>query len=159
MAGADFDNWLNGGLAGSSGGDGRSSAACGSPLGLLARRFWFQVAAGLLERPAQKELDLPIHAAQIVVRPALDRFQQSRVNTKEEWFSCSHLLIDGSGVDHRLRVAIAAQHDQQVADHRRLAIFIELDDRFLRSMSSAISTIPTAPSTMRWRAAMIAPAC
>ena len=27
------------------------------------------------------------------------------------------------------------------------------------SISSAISTIPTAPSTMRCRAAMIAPAC
>ena len=27
------------------------------------------------------------------------------------------------------------------------------------SISSAISTIPTAPSTIRWRAAMIAPAC
>ena len=27
------------------------------------------------------------------------------------------------------------------------------------SIVSAISTMPTAPSTMRWRAAMIAPAC
>ena len=30
---------------------------------------------------------------------------------------------------------------------------------FSESRSRAISTMPTAPSTIRWRAAMIAPAC
>src|SRR5687768_16998242 len=42
------------------------------------------------------------------------------------------LLVNRAGVDHRLRVAIAAQHHQQVADHCRLPLFVELDDRLRR---------------------------
>ena len=38
------------------------------------------------------------------------------------------LLIDRPGVDDRLRVAVAAEHDQQVAHHRGLALVVERDD-------------------------------
>ena len=48
------------------------------------------VAAGLLEGAAQEELDLRIETAQIIVRPALDGLQQSRVNAKQEGFAVSH---------------------------------------------------------------------
>jgi hypothetical protein len=47
-------------------------------------------AARLLDRPAQDELDLPIQAAQIVVRPALEGLQQGRVDTKEKRLTFGH---------------------------------------------------------------------
>ena len=60
------------------------------------------------------------------------------------------LLVDRPGVDDRLRAALAAQHDQQVADHRRLALLVERRRcPCARASSSAISTMPTAPSTIR----------
>src|SRR5690606_983746 len=40
--------------------------------------------------------------------------------------------IQGAGVDDRLRRALAAQHDEQVTHHRRLALGIEVDDAALR---------------------------
>jgi len=48
------------------------------------------VAPGLLEGPAQEELDLPVQAAQIIVRPTLDGLQQRWINTKEKWFTVRH---------------------------------------------------------------------
>jgi len=54
------------------------------------------VAPGLLDRAAQEELDLRIEAAQIVVRPALDGFQQGRVDTKQKRFTFGHGLGPGS---------------------------------------------------------------
>ena len=36
------------------------------------------------------------------------------------------LLVQGARVDDRLRLAVGAEHDQQVADHRRLALLVEL---------------------------------
>jgi hypothetical protein len=39
---------------------------------------------------AQDELDLAVQAAQIVVRPALERFQQGRIDTKEKRLALSH---------------------------------------------------------------------
>ena len=47
-------------------------------------------AAGLLDGPAQDELDLPVEAAQIVVGPALEGFQQGDVDTKQERFTLGH---------------------------------------------------------------------
>jgi hypothetical protein len=44
----------------------------------------------LLECPAQEELDLRIQAAQIIVRPTLDRLQQRWIDPKEKWFALSH---------------------------------------------------------------------
>ena len=47
-------------------------------------------AACLLDRFAQHELDLPVEAAQIVVRPALKGLQQSGIDAKQEWFAFGH---------------------------------------------------------------------
>jgi len=47
-------------------------------------------AARLLDGPAQDELDLPVEATQIVVRPALEGLQQGRVDTKKKRLSFSH---------------------------------------------------------------------
>jgi len=44
----------------------------------------------LLDGPAQDELDLPVETAQIIVRPALKRLQQGRVDTKQERLAISH---------------------------------------------------------------------
>ena len=43
-------------------------------------------------------------------------------------------LSTGAGVDHRLGRALAAQHDEQVAHHRGLALGVELDDAALREL-------------------------
>ena len=47
-------------------------------------------AAGLLDRPAQEELNLRVEAAQIVVRPALDGLQHGGVDAKQKGFAVSH---------------------------------------------------------------------
>jgi len=60
---------------------------------LLGLRLLFS--ARLLEGAAQEELDLRIEAAQIVVRPALDRLQQGRVDTKQEGFPIRHDVLTG----------------------------------------------------------------
>jgi hypothetical protein len=44
----------------------------------------------LLDGAAQEELDLPVEAAQIVVRPALDGFQQGSIDTEKKRFPFSH---------------------------------------------------------------------
>src|SRR5690606_37603234 len=46
--------------------------------------------------------------------------------------SCSG--VQRACVDHRLRIAIAAQDDQKVGDHGRLALIVELDDRLVRQL-------------------------
>ena len=88
-------------------------------LGRLGRPLFFQ-SPRLLGGAAQEELDLRIEAAQIVVRPALDGVQHRWVDAKEERLAIGHdgLLIDGSRVDHRLGIAVPAQHYQQVRHHR-----------------------------------------
>jgi hypothetical protein len=44
----------------------------------------------LLERTSKQELDLPVEAAQIVIRPAMHRLEQLRVDAKQERFAFSH---------------------------------------------------------------------
>jgi hypothetical protein len=38
------------------------------------------LSTGLLKALPQKELDLPVQTAQIIVRPALERFEQDRID-------------------------------------------------------------------------------
>ena len=85
-------------------------------------------AAYLPQSVAQHVLDLAIQGAQIVIRPALQRGQQSGIEPHEKRFALRHdLLIDRAGVDDRLSILIGAQHDQQVAHHRCLTILIQRD--------------------------------
>ncbi len=41
-------------------------------------------------------------------------------------------MIEGAGVDNRLRVTLATQHDHQIGHHRCTPLVVELDDIFLR---------------------------
>jgi hypothetical protein len=43
-----------------------------------------------LERPAKQELDLGVEAAQVIVRPTLDRVQEVAVHAQEEGLPLSH---------------------------------------------------------------------
>jgi hypothetical protein len=82
LAGEQFDAALRAaGLGG---------RAVGSGLRRVRRIATLLRAACLLDRFTQDELDLPVEAAQIVVRPALERSQQGRVDTKQEGLSLSH---------------------------------------------------------------------
>jgi hypothetical protein len=40
-------------------------------------------------------------------------------------------LVEGAGVDDRLGVALAAENDHEVRDHRRAPFVVELDDLLL----------------------------
>lgn len=46
----------------------------------------------LEQPPPQNELDLRIEAAQVIIRPALDRLQHSRVNAEKKCFALGHVL-------------------------------------------------------------------
>ena len=39
-------------------------------------------------------------------------------------------MVKGSGIDYRLRGFVGAEHDEQVGDHRRLALLVQFDDMF-----------------------------
>jgi hypothetical protein len=68
---------------------------------------------GVLQRATQDELDLPVQAAQVVVRPALERIEDVPVDAQQKGFTFSHKsLVKGPGIHDRLRAALAAQHDQ-----------------------------------------------
>ena len=94
---------------------------------------------GRAARPAkrlpEKILDLGVQAAQVVVCPALNALEHGRVDANQEGFPVRHgvpvLLMDGAGVQDRLRAPLATQHDQEIADHRRLALLVEVDDGLL----------------------------
>jgi hypothetical protein len=82
-----------------------------------------------------------------------------RVNSKQYLLSVTHWSrIQAAGVDYRRRRLIATEHNHQIAHHRRLALFVEVDNATL-TQARASSTMPTAPSTMRERAATTALAC
>ena len=116
----------------------------------------------LPHRLAQQELDLPVEAAQVVLRPALDRVAEVAVDAQQERLPLRHGSASYSVpvLTTGWAALLAAEHHEQVADHRRLALLVELHDaRFCDSSSSAFSTMPTAPSTIFVRAATMALAC
>jgi hypothetical protein len=85
LVGPVFDNWPNGRMNESNGRfyGRRKRGGLGGRFGtILFRGLGIAVAAGLLEGAAQEELDLPVQAAQIVVRPTLDGLQQCWIDTK-----------------------------------------------------------------------------
>ena len=70
-------------------------------------------------------------------RAALDRRPQGRIGAQRIGLAVivghgGPLLVERAGVDDGLRVALAAQDDHQVRDHRRAALVVELDDVLLR---------------------------
>ncbi len=86
------------------------------------------------ERTAEQELDLGVGAAQLVAGPLGEGVVDGgssrsrtllRSVTAVPWLPS---LVEGAGVDDRLGGLLAAQHHEQVGDHRGIALLIQLDD-------------------------------
>ena len=85
--------------------------------------------AHTLQRIAEDELDLRVQAPEVIVGPALHRFQYRGVEPEEKRLPIGHdLLMNRAGVQDGLCGFFAAKHDEQVADHVRLSLLVELDD-------------------------------
>jgi len=84
----------------------------------------------VFQHAPQQELDLAVQAAQLVVRPCLQRVEHGGIDTEQERLALGHAtsVVEGARVDDWLRAALAAEHHEQVAHHRCLALFVELDD-------------------------------
>lgn len=99
-----------------------------------------QLAAALLQGLAQQIFDLRIGAAQFLRRHALYLGPQDGIDTQGEGFftrasHCSVIVKDRkasivkrTGIDDGLRLLVGAQDHQQIADHGRLALIIEMHD-------------------------------
>jgi hypothetical protein len=89
-------------------------------------------AARPAKRLPQKILDLSVQAAQIIVCPALNALEHGGVDAKQEGFPVRHrvpgLLMNRPGVEDRLGRLLAAQYDEQIADHSRLPFLIQMHD-------------------------------
>ena len=89
-------------------------------------------AARTAKRLPEKILDVGVQAAQIIVCPALNALEHGGVDAKQEGFPVRHgvpgLLMNRPGVEDRLGRLLAAQHDEQVADHRCLSFLIQMHD-------------------------------
>src|SRR6185503_1413503 len=114
----------------------------------------------ILQRPAEKVFDLRVHAAQLVRGPALHRLVRLRVDPQQDGLLLGH--------DYVYSVPVFTTGCVFCSLHRttrRLLTIAALrsssSSTTLRfdSSSSAISTMPTAPSTIRDRAATTALAC
>src|SRR5687768_9857956 len=90
--------------------------------------------SGILQRTPQQIFDLPVDAAELRRRPPLQRVVDLRIEPKGESLSFGHFfssvssLVQRPGVDDGLDAFLTAQHDKQIAHHRRLALFVERDD-------------------------------
>jgi len=77
----------------------------------------------------QDELDLSVHAAELVRRPLLERVPELGTDSEEKGLPLrqrARLLVEGSGVQDRGRGVLAAEDDEQVADHRRFPLLVQL---------------------------------
>ena len=139
---------------------------------LRARRARGALAASTLAQSTRVAQRLPQHVLDLPVEPSGARRRPSAARRRARRDRCAAgrvasrsrcrpgLWIERARVDHRLGVTVAAQDDQQVRHHGRPPLVVELDDLVLGARcSSAISTMPTAPSTILVRAAIIACAC
>jgi hypothetical protein len=64
------------------------------------------------------------------------------------------LLMNRAGIHDWLRAPVAGRHEDEVAHHGGLSLLVELHDPLCESCVNAISTMPTAPSTKVWGAAV-----
>ena len=100
--------------------------------GLATVSFIGLQSATTAQRVAQYVFDLRIQTAKFVVRPALHRVQYVARNPQRIGFALGHKSpVQRTGVDHRLRFAFAAEHHQQIAHHRRFALFVQVNDATL----------------------------
>jgi 2-desacetyl-2-hydroxyethyl bacteriochlorophyllide A dehydrogenase len=78
---------------------------------------------------AEQELDLGVGTAQLVGRPAGQRVVDGRVEPQQDVLPLTHRdrsLVERAGVDDLLGGLLAAEHHQQVGDHRGLALLVKL---------------------------------
>ena len=83
----------------------------------------------------QQIFDLAIDGTEIVLRPGGDGgVELGRKAQRNLLFGVVvHVgLIEASRVDDGLRVAVAAEHDEQIRDHRRLALLVKLHRAIFR---------------------------
>ena len=102
----------------------------------------------LLEGAAEEKLHLRVDAPHVVVGPAPQGCKHLRVEPQEEGIAGRHggegsletdrsgvrSVVERAGVDDWLGMAIAAEDDQEIGHHGRLALVVELDDLLPREM-------------------------
>src|SRR5450631_2007764 len=112
----------------------------------------------LAQRPSQEHLHLGVDAAKLVVGPADERVVDGRIEAKQDLPALAHVYSepafttgDGGWSPHSTTIRLLT-----MAAFRSSS---RVTTPFSVSRLSAISTIPTAPSTIRERAATTALAC
>jgi len=111
---------------------GRGSVLAG-PAGAARRLRLLREAARVGQRGAEQVVDLGVRAAQLVGGPPRQGVVDRRVEPQQHGLAVGHRSVQRAGVDDRLRPPVAAEDDEQVADHRGLALLVELDDPALGS--------------------------
>src|SRR5215469_793915 len=120
----------------------------------------------LARRPAdrvqQQEFDLRVHAAQLVGRPLLDRLVELRADPQQEALALGH----GTGYWYSvpaLTTGCARCSPQSTTSRLETIAALRSSSRSTiccsESWFRASCTMPTAPATMRVRAATTASAC
>src|ERR1035437_8554542 len=110
------------------------------------------------QRPSQQHLHLGVDAAELVVGPTDERVMDGRIEAKQDLPALVHVYSepvfttgDGGWSPHNTTIRLLT-----MAAFRSSS---RVTTPFSVSRLSAISTIPTAPSTIRERAATTALAC
>ena len=89
------------------------------------------------ESLSQQKFYFCVHAAQVARGQSLQFIPQHRVNPQGIRFfarTCHArrpLVVESARVDDRLGFLVRTQHHQQIADHGRLALVVELDNAAL----------------------------
>ncbi len=90
----------------------------------------FAVLFALLDALSQKVFDLTVDRSEIVLRPrgngGIQLFRQSK---RQLFFLIirHRRSIQAAGVNDGLRVAVAAEYDEQIGDHRRTTLLVQGD--------------------------------
>jgi len=81
------------------------------------------------QRLTQQKLDLRIDAAQIIRGPLLELVPEILRDSQQESLALRRHRsgVERAGVDDGRHFVVAAEHDQQIAHHRRPALVIEPD--------------------------------
>jgi hypothetical protein len=88
-----------------------------------------------------------VQAAQVIICPAAHCVQHLCIDP--QWEVLTHgLLINGPGVDHRLRGAFSAQHNQEIAHHLSFPLIVQLHRAVFLQLLSSIG-FPSLSFTLR----------
>ena len=91
-------------------------------------RYILSVFLSLADTFGQKVFDLPVDRSEIILRPGGNVVVQFlRQPQRNLLLFCHKRLIQTAGIDDRLCVPVAAEHNQKIGNHRGLAFLIELN--------------------------------